>query len=43
MGKKLDKVAEVAVDAVLAHMQHKKAQKQACEQFEEDLRSAYKG
>jgi len=42
IGKKLDKVAEVVVDAVLARMQHKKADKQACEQFEEDLSSAYK-
>ena len=41
MGKKLDKIAELAVDAVLAHMQHKKAEKHACEKLEADLEAAF--
>ena len=42
IGKKLDKVAEVAVNAVLACMQHKMAAKQACDQYEENLMEAFK-
>ncbi|HEU5047363.1 MAG TPA: hypothetical protein VFT64_05900 [Rickettsiales bacterium] len=42
IGKKLDKVAEVAVDAVLACLQQKMAAKQACEQYREDLMAAFK-
>jgi hypothetical protein len=42
IGKKLDKVAEAAVDAVLAHLQHTVAQKQACEQYKENLIAAFK-
>ena len=41
MGKKLDKIAEVAVDAVIACMEHKHASKQACHQYEESLREAF--
>src|SRR5476649_1173918 len=43
IGKKLDKVAEVAVDAVLACMQHKMTEKQACDQYKENLMAAFKG
>lgn len=43
IGKKLDQVAEVAVDAVLAHWQQTAAQKQACEQYKEKLTAAFKG
>jgi hypothetical protein len=43
IGKKLDQVAEIAVDAVLAHMQHTVAQKQACEQYKEKLMAVFKG
>jgi hypothetical protein len=43
IGKKLDQVAEVAVDAVLAHIQQAVAQKQACEQYKEKLIAVFKG
>ena len=43
IGKNLDKIAEVAVNALLAHMQQKMAEKQAGEQYEENLTSAFKG
>lgn len=43
IGKKLDQVAEVAVDAVHAHMQQAAAEKQACEQYKEKLIAAFKG
>ena|SRR5271168_3126771 len=42
IGKKLDKVAEVAVEAALACMQHKMAEKQACEDYHEKLMAAFK-
>jgi hypothetical protein len=42
IGKRLDKVAEVAVDAIIAKMEHKVAQKHACEQYEDDLIAAWK-
>jgi hypothetical protein len=42
IGKKLDKVAAAAVDAVLAHLQHTVAQKHACEQYKENLMAAFK-
>lgn len=42
IGKKLDKIAEVAVDAVLACLQQKMAEKQACEQYKENLMAAFK-
>ena len=42
IGKKLDKVAEVAVDAVLACMQHKMAAKEACNDYQEKLHAAFK-
>jgi hypothetical protein len=41
IGKKLDKVAEVAVEAVIAKMEHKIAQKLACEHYEDNLMSAW--
>jgi hypothetical protein len=43
IGKKLDKIAEVAVDAVLACLQQKMAEKQACDQYKENLMAAFKG
>lgn len=42
IGKKLDQVAAAAVDAVLAHLQHTVAQKQACKQYKENLMAAFK-
>jgi hypothetical protein len=42
IGKKLDKVAEVAVEAVLAKMQRKIAEKNACEKYKDDLTAAFK-
>lgn len=41
IGKKLDKIAEVAVDAFLAEMQQRMAQKHACEQYKENLFAAF--
>ena len=35
------KVAEVAVNAILSSMQHKKAEKQACEQYKKDLMAIF--
>jgi hypothetical protein len=43
MGKKLDKIAEVAVDAVLACLEHKMAAKQGCEEYQAKLFAAFKG
>jgi uncharacterized protein YneF (UPF0154 family) len=43
MGKKLDKIAEAAVTALLARMQQKMAEKQVDEQFVASLTSASKG
>jgi hypothetical protein len=43
IGKKLDKIAEAAVNAFVAYMQQKEAEKHACEQFEENLTTASKG
>jgi len=40
IGKKLDKIAEAAVEAILAKMEHKKAEKQGCEQYKEKLMEA---
>jgi hypothetical protein len=42
IGKRLDEVASVAVDAILAKMEHKIVQKNACEQYEDDLMEAWK-
>src|SRR5476649_349847 len=42
IGKKLDKVAEVAVEAALACMQNKMAEKQACNDYQEKLMAAFK-
>ena len=43
IGKKLDKVAEVAVTALLAKFEQKLAQKEACHQYSENLMAAIKG
>lgn len=42
IGKKLDKIAEAAVNALVAEMQQRMAEKKACEQYEEKLASAFK-
>lgn len=42
IGKKLDRVAEVAVDAALACMQHKMAAHEACKDYEQKLSAAFK-
>jgi methenyltetrahydromethanopterin cyclohydrolase len=43
IGKKLDQVAEAAVEALLAGWQQKVAEKQACEHYKEKLMAAFKG
>jgi len=43
IGKKLDKIAEAGVDAVLACMQQKIAAQQACDQYKQNLMDAMKG
>ena len=43
VGKQLDKVAEVAVDAVIARMQHRAAAQQSCDQYEKNLTAAFQG
>lgn len=42
IGKKLDKIAEAAVEAMLACMQNKMAAKQACHDYQEKLQAAFK-
>jgi hypothetical protein len=42
IGKKLDKIAEAAVNTLVAEMQQKTAEKKACEHYEEKLASAFK-
>ncbi|MEK6746191.1 MAG: hypothetical protein AABY33_04085 [Pseudomonadota bacterium] len=42
IGKKLDKVAEVAVDAALACMQHQVAAREACNDYQAKLSVAFK-
>lgn len=42
IGKKMDKMAEVAVDAMLASMQHQMAGKAACNDYKEKLLTAFK-
>ena len=42
IGKKLDKVAEVTVDALIACMQHKMNEGHACDQYKENLMAAWK-
>ncbi|MDB2414143.1 hypothetical protein N9W34_00050 [Rickettsiales bacterium] len=42
MGKKLDKVAEVTVDAMLAYMTNIAAEKEACRDYETKLHAAFK-
>lgn len=42
IGKKMDKIAEVAIDAVLACLQQKMAEKQACDQYKENLMAAFR-
>lgn len=43
IGKKLDKVADVAVDALLACWQHEMEAKQGCENYKQNLFAALKG
>jgi hypothetical protein len=43
IGKKLDKIAEVAVDAILASIENKIAAKEACNSYKENLLAALKG
>src|SRR5688572_14002627 len=43
IGKKLDKVAEIAVDALIGCLDHELAGKQACNKYKEDLFAALKG
>jgi hypothetical protein len=43
MGAKLDKVAAVAVEAMMACWQQKMAQKEACNSYKENLMAAMKG
>lgn len=42
IGKKLDKVADAAVEALLTCLQQKMAAKEACEQYRENLFAAFK-
>jgi hypothetical protein len=42
IGKKLDKVAAAAAEAVLACLNQKMAEKQACDDFTEKLMAAFK-
>ena len=42
IGKKMDKVAEVAVEAVINCFQHEMAGKEACNDYKEKLFSAFK-
>lgn len=42
IGKKLDKVAEVAVEALLTQWQHKMAAKEACDTYHDALSAALK-
>lgn len=41
IGKKLDKVAEVAVDAALACIQHQMAAKEGCDDYKAKLKAAF--
>jgi hypothetical protein len=43
IGKKLDKIAELGVDAVLACLENKIAEKEACNTYKENLLAALKG
>lgn len=42
IGKKMDKMAEIAVDAALACMMHQMAGKEACNDYKEKLFAAFK-
>lgn len=42
IGKKMDKMAEVAVDAMIACMMHQMAGKEACNDYKEKLFAAFK-
>ena len=42
IGKKMDKMAEAAVDAMIACMQHQMAGKEACNSYKEKLFAALK-
>lgn len=41
-GKKLDKIAEVAVEAVIACFEHQMAGKEACGEYQQNLKAAFK-
>ncbi len=41
-GDKLDKIAEIAVDAVIACMEHKMAGHEACEEYKNKLKAIFK-
>ncbi len=43
IGKKLDKAAEAAVDAMLACYQNKAAAKDACDTYQKNLKAAFEG
>ena len=43
IGRKLDEVAAVTVNAIIAKMERKIAQKHACKQYEDELMAAWKG
>ncbi len=43
IGKKLDKMAEVAATAALACKEHEMAGKQACQDYKDNLMAAFKG
>ncbi len=43
IGKKLDNIANVAVDAALACLKHELEGKQACDDYKENLLAALKG
>ena len=40
-GDKLDKIAEIAVDAVIACMEHKMAGYEACEEYKNKLKAIF--
>ena len=42
IGKRMDAVAEIAAEAVIAYFEHQKAGKEACDDYHEKLSSAMK-
>ena len=41
-GKKLDKIAEIAVDAAIQCIEHQMAGKEACDEYKQNLQAAFK-